>query len=295
MTYDFKPIEIHHKEIFDSFFEANPPQISELTFTNLFIWRPRYHPHWVERGDCLLIILHPQGSSPFGLQPVGTGDKSKALDILCDELRRISPEVKICRVCKEFVNKYVEHNRYTIILDKDNSDYVYLSQDLIQLAGRKYHRKKNHLNRFLKNNKYEYRELDMELVECFLDMQEHWCKIKECVERPELLSEDYAIHNALIHFEELGYRAGAIQIESRIEAFSLGEQLNSNTAVIHIEKANPDIPGLYTAINQLFCENAWAEMEFINREQDLGIDSLRKAKESYYPHHMIDKYTITQN
>ena len=295
MTYDFKPIEIHHKEIFDSFFEANPPQISELTFTNLFIWRHRYHPHWVERGDCLLIILHPQGSSPFGLQPVGTGDKSKALDILCDELRRISPEVKICRVCKEFVNKYVEHNRYTIILDKDNSDYVYLSQDLIQLAGRKYHRKKNHLNRFLKNNKYEYRELDMELVECFLDMQEHWCKIKECVERPELLSEDYAIHNALIHFEELGYRAGAIQIESRIEAFSLGEQLNSNTAVIHIEKANPDIPGLYTAINQLFCENAWAEMEFINREQDLGIDSLRKAKESYYPHHMIDKYTITQN
>jgi hypothetical protein len=123
-------------------------------------------------------------------------------------------------------------------------------------------------------------------------MQEDWCRIKDCAEDPGLLSEDYAIYKALTHFEELGYKGGAIQIDSRIQAFSLGEPLNPNTAVIHVEKANPYIKGLYSAINQLFCSNAWSGMEYINREQDLGIEGLRKAKESYHPHHMVNKYTI---
>lgn len=100
------------------------------------------------------------------------------------------------------------------------------------------------------------------------------------------------MREALTHFEELEYRGGAIEIDSRIEAFSLGEPLNTDTAVIHIEKANPEIPGLYAAMNQLFCQNAWSDMAYINREQDLGIEGLRKAKESYNPHHIAKKFTI---
>jgi hypothetical protein len=289
---DFKSIEIKHKEIFKRFFYEDPPQISELTFTNLIIWRHRYHPVWVEWEKLLLIILNPEGSSPFGLQPIGQGDKSKGLAMLCGQLRQLTPEVKICRVSEEFVEKYVDHECYISQLDRDNCDYVYSALDLIELSGRKYHRKKNFLNRFIRDYQFEYRVLNMELVECFLDMQEKWCQIKECVERPDLLLEDYAIHQALTHFEELDYQGGAIQIDGKIEAFSLGEPLNADTAVIHIEKANPDIPGLYSAINQYFCTNAWSDMEWINREQDLGIDGLRKAKGSYHPHHMANKYTI---
>ena len=292
MSADFKPVELRDKDTIDRFLKEDPPQISELTFTNLFIWEHRYHPRWVQRDNCLLIILNPEDSSPFGLPPVGPGDKVKAFDNMCRELEKISPEVKICRVCEEFLNKYVDPDRYSHILDRNNSDYVYSSLDLIHLAGRKYHRKKNLLNRFLKSYAFEYRALDIDLVECFLDMQEHWCRIKECTDKPELLAEDYAIYRALIHFEELGYKGGAIQIDSRIEAFSLGEVLNPVTSVIHIEKANPKITGLYSAINQLFCSNSWSDMKYINREQDLGIEGLRKAKESYYPHHMVNKYTI---
>jgi hypothetical protein len=133
----------------------------------------------------------------------------------------------------------------------------------------------------------------MELVECLLDMQDKWCQIKKCADTPDLLAEDYAIYEALTHFEELDYRGGAIQIDSAIEAFSLGESLNADTAVIHFEKANPEIPGLYNAINQLFCSNEWSNITYINREQDLGVEGLRKAKESYNPHHMISKYTIS--
>ena len=290
---DFKPIELQHKETFNRFLLQDPPQTSELTFTNLFIWRHHYHPIWCQRKNCLLIILKPERGSPFCLPPIGPGDKRKALDILCEQIKQFASEVKICRASEAFVEKYVDGDYYTSFPDRDNSDYIYRTLDLIQLSGRRYHKKKNLINRFKKNYTFEYRRLDMELVECLLDMQEKWCLIKECVDKPDLLSEDYAIYEALTHFEELDYQGGAIQINSRIEAFSLGEPLNTDTVVIHFEKANPEIPGLYTAINQFFCRNEWSHMAYVNREQDLGIEGLRKAKASYHPHHMVNKYTLS--
>ena len=289
---DFKPIEIKDKKTFDRFFHLDPPEISEYTFTNLFIWRHRYRPVWCVKDDCLLIIFRPSHKNPYGLPPTGPGDKGKALETLCEELRRISPEGRIRRAGEGFVKQHVDRKRYECVLDRDNSDYVYLTRDLIQLSGNKYHRKKNHLNQFTKTHAFEYRELTLELVECFLEMQEGWCQLRECIEKPDLLAEDYAIREGLTRFEELEYQGGAILMNSRVEAFSIGEPLNGDTAVIHVEKANPDIPGLYAAINQLFCSNAWSHLSYVNREQDMGVDGLRKAKESYYPHHMVNKYTL---
>ena len=292
MLLDFKPVEIQDKEIFNRYLREDPPEVSELTFTNLFMWQSLYHPVWTERDNVLLIVLRPEGSSPFGLQPVGPGNRSDALSILLDYLDEQTQKPVIRRAGEKFISETVNKSRYICIRDRANDDYVYSTADLIKLSGRKYHRKKNHLNQFIKSFRYEYRKLDMELVECFMDMQEEWCRMKECEEIPDLLSEDYAVRRALTHFEELDYEGGAIMIEGKIEAFSLGERLNRDTAVIHIEKANPDIPGLYAAINQMFLSNAWAKIEYINREQDLGIEGLRAAKESYLPHHMINKYII---
>lgn len=294
MTVEFKPVELQDREIFEKYLRDDPPGISELTFTNLFMWQHRYHPQWAQWEKTLLIIFYPDDSTPFGLPPVGTGNKSVSTGILFDKLDKLTTEAKICRASESFVNNYVNPDRYEWVEDRDNSDYVYSTRDLIELAGRKYHRKKNHLNRFLKNHQFEYFELNLELVECFIDMQEEWCQMKECVESPGLLSEDYAVHKALTHYEYLCFKGGAIKMDGKIEAFSLGEKLNNDTVVIHIEKANPDIPGLYAAINQLFCKNAWAEIDYINREQDIGLEGLRRAKKSYHPHHMVKKYTITR-
>jgi hypothetical protein len=290
---DFKPIEIQDKAVFDQFLRQDPPEISEMTFTNLFMWRHHYRPVWLRKHDCLLIMFQPKQGHPYGLPPIGPGDKRTALDVLFGEIRKLTPEASIRRVPERFVNLYVDSEKYEPVMDSDNSDYVYLTKDLISLSGNKYHRKKNHLNQFVKNNVFEYRQLDAKLVEQCLDMQKTWCQLRECVEKPDLLAEDYAIREAFMRVGELGYRGGAIVIDSRVEAFSLGEPLNQDTAVIHIEKANPDIPGLYAAINQLFCANAWADWTYINREQDMGVKGLRKAKESYYPHHMVAKYILT--
>jgi hypothetical protein len=106
-------------------------------------------------------------------------------------------------------------------------------------------------------------------------------------------NESIAIKEAFSRFEELGVKGGAILINGKVEAFTLGEPLNRDTVVIHIEKANPAFEGLYTLINQAFVEHQWAEYTYINREQDLGEEGLRKAKESYFPHHMINKYIVT--
>ncbi|MGO9570119.1 MAG: DUF2156 domain-containing protein [Desulfomonilaceae bacterium] len=289
---DFKQIELTDKKVFDDSFAEDPPRTSELTFTNLFMWRYRYQPVWSTWDDCLLIILRPAGEEPFGLPPTGPENKEEALARLLQKLKEVSSEPRISRVGKDFVENYVDADRYEIIHDRDNSDYVYLSEDLIKLSGNKFHRKKNHVNKFKKNHDFEYRSLDDDLAKSFLELQETWCELKDCSENPALLHEDYAIYEALCNYKELGFRGGAISINSKVEAFALGELLNPDTAVIHIEKANPDIPGLYAAINQLFCAKEWSGVKYINREQDLGLDNLRKAKESYYPDHMVEKYTV---
>jgi hypothetical protein len=289
---DFKPIEIQDKPLFDEFLRKDPPRISELTFTNLFIWRHHYRPVWLQWNECLLIIFHPQTGTIYGLAPFGPGDKKSALDVLSEEIAKQTSDVRICRVEEEFIKNHMDPAKYAVLNDRDNSDYVYLAKDLISLSGNKYHRKKNHLNQFIKNHAFEYHPLNTELVRRVLGMQEAWCQIRECVVKPDLLAEDFAVREALTYFEELGYQGGAVLINSVVEAFSLGEPLNEDAAVIHIEKANLEIPGLYAAINQLFCLNAWSNFTYINREQDMGSEGLRKAKESYYPHHMVNKYTL---
>lgn len=288
----FKPLELSNKGPVTDLLRRDPPQTSELTFTNLFMWRHHYRPFWREYRGCLLIVCAPPCQAPFGLPPVGPGDKARAFDFLCELLASVTSEVRVCRVGREFADRFVDPARYDLTIEPGQSDYLYLTRDLVNLSGRKFHKKKNHFNQFIKRNQFESKEMDVESVECVLDMQEAWCELKNCADDPGLLSEDLAICEALKHFEDLDYRGLAIVIDSKVEAFALGEPLNPDTAVIHVEKANPEFRGLYAAVNQRFCQEIWPGYEFINREQDLGLEGLRRAKKTYNPHHMVDKYIV---
>lgn len=135
-------------------------------------------------------------------------------------------------------------------------------------------------------------EIDSASAEMVLEMQESWRQIRECSKTPGLRNEDLAVYEVMENFESLDCRGLAVLIEGRIAAFALGEPLNPETAVIHIEKADPEIRGLYAAVNQMFCRDFWAEFEYVNREQDLGVEGLRRAKESYQPHHLVEKFII---
>jgi uncharacterized protein len=291
---DFKQIELVDKRIFDDFFRSDPPQASEYTFTNLFMWRKKYNPRWSICHNCLLIILEKSDSSFIALQPVGPGDKMEALNAICQVFESDGLTPVIERVTDDFVESYVDLFRFDSFEDADNSDYVYSSEKLIKLSGNKYHRKKNHLNRFKKNYDFEYRPFSFELINDVLSLQATWLEIKNYCEDDNLSHEDRAICEALTNFEALGFIGGVILIEGHVQAFSFGEMLNPDTAVIHIEKANPRIDGLYAAINQHFTASAWSNAKFINREQDLGQDGLRKAKQSYFPQHMINKWILRE-
>ena len=289
-----KPLEIEDKSTFQAFFAGDPPQASEYTFTNLFMWRKKFNPSWTMLEDCLLITMNPPGEPNYGLFPIGRGDKRKALSVLIEMLKEFQERPKISRVERRMVENFVDTSEFEIESDKNNFDYVYLSEDLIKLKGNRYHRKKNHLNRFKKTVNFEFRSMDDVLIDEVLQLQEDWCEFKECADNQDLFLEDQAIYEALKNYRLLKFKGGVVLIDGKVEAFSFGEILNPETAVIHVEKANPEIPGLYTAINQMFASDSWSDVKYINREQDLGLEGLRKAKESYYPDHMIEKYVLKE-
>ncbi|MCB2225674.1 MAG: DUF2156 domain-containing protein [Desulfarculaceae bacterium] len=292
---EYQELDLAAKPVFDRHLHEGPPCISELTFSNLFMWRHHYQPRWREEAGCLLVMVSPEGGPAFGLPPAGGGDFLAASEALCRDLAGMGETPLLQRVGERLALALDEGDRFAIELDRANSDYIYLAQELAELPGRRFHRKKNHFNKFVKTYEFEYRPLEAELITQVLDMQEEWCQLRECTADPGLASEDQAIVEALTHYAHLDYSGGVILIDGKVEAFSLGEPLNPDTAVVHIEKGNPQFDGIYAAINKLFVANAWAGVKYINREQDLGLSGLRQAKESYQPDHMVNKYVVTPN
>ena len=289
----FKDLSLEEKLLFDTVFSQFPPVISECTFTNLFIWRHVYQVK-ISRLQNFLCLLSDQGERSFFFPTIGEGDVVKCYQILLQYLKEKGIPPKISRVPENVVNPIDWKSAGMVAeFDRNQCDYVYLTEDLTQLKGRKYHRKRNHIKQFKENYPYQYAPLTSEWIQECLRLEAEWCDMRHCESIPGLASESLAIKEAFTHLETLGVKGGAILINGKVEAFTLGEPLNPETVVIHIEKANPAYEGLYSLVNQAFLENQWAGYIYVNREQDLGEEGLRKAKESYYPHHMINKYTIT--
>jgi hypothetical protein len=136
--------------------------------------------------------------------------------------------------------------------------------------------------------------LTRDLVPACQELQDRWCDEKHCDLVATLRAEARAVKEVLENVDVLGVTGGCIEIEGKVEAFTLGELLNEDTVVIHIEKANAAFHGLYQVINQQFLENAWSHVRYVNREQDLGVPGLRRSKESYRPNHMVEKFRVTR-
>ncbi|MDO4272556.1 MAG: phosphatidylglycerol lysyltransferase domain-containing protein [Eubacteriales bacterium] len=172
--------------------------------------------------------------------------------------------------------------------DRDGSDYVYETADLCNLSGKRYHKKKNHVNRFKKLHDFTYETITPENKQECLDMAAKWRESREM--NPSLEAEKKAIELAFQYYEELGFQGGLIRVDGQVMAFTLGEQVTEDTFVTHFEKALDTIPELYAVINQQFAQNQLQCYRYVNREEDLGLEGLRKAKTSYHPAFMVDKY-----
>ncbi|MCW2277514.1 DUF2156 domain-containing protein [Heliophilum fasciatum] len=282
--------------MFRSYLRQRRDEGSECNFTTLYIWRRAFQTAWMILGDHL-VVQAGRGERYF-LPPFGPDDER--LDEVIQQLQafcrvqgmtwvmRGTPDWLVCRLATRFPGKY----RFRA--DRASYDYVYRAQDLIELGGRKYQAKRNHLHKFEKEYpNHRYVPLTEEWIGACLDNEREWCSQRGCDQDENLRLEKEAITDALDHFLELGVTGGVLIIRDKVEAFTFGEALHADTALIHVEKANPNIAGCYPFINREFCRQAWSTMTYINREEDLGLEGLRKAKLSYRPVKFVKKYTVT--
>ena len=185
--------------------------------------------------------------------------------------------------------------------ERDLFEYIYDAESLRTLSGRKNKKKRNHVNTFLNlyKNRYEYKLLEKENFEECLELIDRWEQNKENIEssgHKELDEEILSIKEVFENYEKLkdNVKIAGVYIDNKLEAFTIGEKINENIALIHIEKANQNIKGLYQYINQQFLLNEFPNVKYVNREEDLGLDGLREAKLSYHPCKFIEKYSIKE-
>jgi hypothetical protein len=286
---DSREITIADKPIFDRIFAEKQPEISAYTFTNIFAWRIPYNTRLSRVVDSLILADQIEDQITY-LEPLGGSDIKEAID----EVFRRSQEdnIEITQVHSNVAELVRDDPNYVVEQDRDNSDYVYLTSDLIELKGRKYDGKRNWVTRFKSQYEYEYVKMPHVTPEEAVEFADYWCEERKCQTSEGLKREYCAVYEMLSNFDALGIVGGAIMVEGKIAAFSLGEALNHQTLVIHAEKASSDLDGIYQAINNEFVAREGAEFKYVNREQDLGIPGLRKAKSSYYPVRMIETYRI---
>ncbi|UCB53026.1 MAG: DUF2156 domain-containing protein [Candidatus Zixiibacteriota bacterium] len=290
----FKPIELEDRDFIQELLWRYQPDTSEWTFTNLFIWRSHYGFQWSMHRDWLLVVSVAEDNPSYALQPVGSSPRLEVVRMLLEWLKQEKGEEdpRMERVDRRMASELEGAADLSIEPTRDQFDYVYRTEDLMNLAGRKYHSKRNHVNRFRRSHSFSYAPLTEEHLKECLALTETWCEWHRCEEDMNLLDEWEAVRQALANFTVLKLQGGAIIMEGRVEAYALGELLNDQTALVHIEEANPEIKELYAIINQQFCEKSWRDVPYVNREQDLGEPGLRKAKESYYPHRLEEKHRI---
>lgn len=292
----FRPLVLADKPIIDSFFQAKRYEQSSCTFTTLYMWQRCYQIVWDVIDDCLCLQV-TYGGSTYLLPPFAPDKErfSSALDKLEQHYNTLGLPFFMKSATPDLVEWFeaVRPGYFEFKADRDNFDYVYETRALIELQGRKYHIKKNHMNNFKKTySQYEYRPIDSTLTEACIEFAVEWCRQRDSDPDPSLICERDAIIEVMQNWEYLNVTGGVIMIGGKVEAFAFGEMINEDTAVIHVEKGDPGIRGIYQAINQEFCQHAWNEVPFVNREEDMGIPGIRKAKESYYPIKMIEKYDV---
>lgn len=295
---DFREISINDKACFDGYLKKYNPQISEMTFTNFFMWRNFYKFRFAEINEMLCVISVADNSSPFAFIPVGNVENIEVFHDTVEKLRQYFLSkgwtLEFRRVEENelgFFNGIIRPEN--IVFDRSSSDYVYLLSDLTHLSGKRFDGKRNHINKFKKLYTYEYVTLDSSNIEDCKRIMQDWCNERSCEDHKDLYCEKLANFEVLDNYEALGCKGALIKVNDRFEAFTVGETLNNDTVVIHIEKAKNAIHGLYTFINQQFCEKEWQNAVYVNREQDLGVEGLRKAKLSYNPVKMVNKYIVS--
>ncbi len=291
---DFKLITLDDKELFDEHYKKFPPGHSDNNFTTLISWMEYSKYKYAFVNDNIIIMSNIKNQIQF--RPP-SGEKRKELFdqvlMLTKNLNSKYPIGLVDNETKDWLSSL--YPKLEFIPKREYFDYVYLASDLAELPGSAYSKIRNRVNKFKRNYTYEVDKITEENMSEIQEFLKRWCLWKDCESDPLLESEKKAILYSMAHFFELELSGIFIRIEDGIEAIAVYEAMNQDTAVVHYEKGSPDFDGIYKIVNQETAKILQKDFKFINRESDMDLPGLRRAKMSYRPHHMVEISNINKN
>ena len=288
---DFKSVTLEDKKIFDKHYEKYPPIHSDNVFTTIISWMNYSNYHYTVIDNNLIIYSKIDGQIRF--RPPSGKRKKDVFDQVIKLAQKQDSDYPFGVIDLE-TKKWLEKTYQKLVFEEHQKyfDYVYLSSDLADLSGSNYSKIRNRLNKFKRNYSYSTEKISSENMEDVRKFLDRWCLWKDCESDPLLENERKAIMYSMSHFFDLGLSGLVIRLDDNIEALAVYEEMSPDTAIIHYEKASPDYDGIYKAINQETAKKLQNDYKFINRESDMGLPGLRKAKMSYRPNHMVEVFHV---
>ncbi len=289
---DFRKPKLDDKALIDKIMESSNRIGCEYCFGNLYMWSAVYGNKIAICDD--LFFARDDVDTPMYLYPCGKGDKKQAVEYLIEHSKKNDGvDLQLYGLENENIKELEEMfpNKFTFQAQRDYFDYIYLTENLINLSGKKYHGKRNHISYFKKAFDWSFENIDSSNIDECIAMNEKWEEINRSKNPQELDNEKIAIMRAFDNFDSLNLVGGLLRANGEVVAYTIGEEINKDVFCTHIEKAFADVRGAYPTINQEFAKNVLSNYKYINREEDTGSEGLRKAKLSYNPTILLEKYT----
>jgi len=290
MSLIFEPITLDKQKKYLEHFAVCSQKASDYSFVNLWGWAEEYGLCWAWSDN--LVWIKQTVPAELYWAPVGLWedvDWKRCFDEYFNE------RIIFNRIPENLLQIWTDRSENLISTEETRGhwDYLYSTTELIELKGKRFHKKKNLLNQFRKKYDFEYVPFGVDMIDRALAMQEDWCTWRDCESSDALSSENRAISKILSSWRKIqGLTGGAIIVDQKMAAYTIAESLAEDTLVIHFEKGNQEYKGVYQAINQMFLKHSEKRFKFINREQDLDDEGLRKAKLSYNPIDFLKKYRV---
>ncbi len=289
---DFHKPTMDDRDVIRPVLQASGYMGCEFTFGNLLMWTDFF------RTTCTVFdntfVSMSVGDNGFAAYccPAGAKDLKKAIDEIIADSRQRNQQMSFYGVTESFRQALCEiyPDRFEFIERRGSFDYIYIVSDLSDLAGKKYHPKRNHVTAFKKNNEWHYEEISESNFHLCRAVNEEWKRLNLEKNPDAIANESGAVDIALDNYFELGFTGGILFADDAPVAFTFGEKINDNCFCTHVEKAFSDVRGSYAVINREFAANTISGYKYVNREEDMGAEGLRKAKLSYHPEILLKKY-----
>lgn len=290
----YRRITLKDREWIDEKLRESGFRGSEYCFVNQLLWGGIYGMQ-AALTDGVLCTRYPAGGGRIAHDfPAGNGDREAAIWKMVRSDSRLGC-VSVLRAVTDEQLPWLEETfagKFRVFSDRDAWDYLYPVEQLAKLQGKRFHGKRNHIARFEEAGSWRYEGMSRERIPACLAMYHDWLTQNRERLEPTILQERFMVEGALKHFEELKLQGGLLLLNGEIIAFCLGEPLNGDTFIVHVEKADTRIQGAYPMINRQFVLHNMQGYTYVNREDDLGVEGLRRSKLSYYPQPLLEKYRL---